>query len=239
MQMGGGFGVPPLTLGVKVLGVITLAVSIASAVKSELLIPLLAFVPQLLLHYPWTPITYTFVNPEPFSLIFSLLGLWLLGSALEQRWGTRRFVVFYLVTGAAAAVATYVVGLFAPSVAAYPYLGNIAPIAAMAAAFSVQLPDSTIFLYVVPIQARWLLPLSAGMTVLFMIMRGWQPYLTDLFGLAAGALMAGGISPGHFWLRARVWWIDKRLRRSKLHVVKDKDGNPFGQSPRGSDKYLH
>jgi membrane associated rhomboid family serine protease len=238
MQMGGGFGVPPLTRGVKALGAVTLLLSILAALKVPFM-GLLVFVPGDLLHYPWTPLTYTFLNPEPFNLIFSLLGLWFLGSSLEQRWGTRRFVIFYLATGAIAAVATYVVGLFASSVAAYPYLGNIAPIAGMAAAFSVQLPDATIFLYVVPIQARWLLPISAGMTVLFMIMRGWQPYLTDLFGLAAGALLAGGVSPGHFWLRARVWWIDKRLKRSKLRVVKDKDGNPFGQSPRGSDKYLH
>jgi membrane associated rhomboid family serine protease len=235
MQQMGGFGIPPLTTGVKALGIATLVVSIAAALRPELA-AFLVFQPALLLRHFWSPLTYTFVNPEPFNLIFSLLGLWLLGSALEQTWGTRRFVLFYFVAGALAALATFLVGLLARSVALYPYMGNIAPIAAMCAAFAVQLPDATIFLYVVPIRAKWLLPISAGMTVLFMIMTGWQPYLTDLFGLGAGVLLAGGVSPGHFWLRARVWWIDKRLKRSKLRVVK---GDKFGQSSRGSDKYLH
>jgi membrane associated rhomboid family serine protease len=238
-QMMGGFGVPPLTKGVKALGIVTLVVSIASAFQATgPLIELLVFVPASLKHFwLWTPLTYTFVNPQPFNLIFSLLGLWLLGSALEMHWGTRRFVIFYFASAALAALGVFVVALFAPSVMRYPYTGNVAALAAMVAAFSVQLPHATIFLYVVPIQARWLLPISAGIALLFMIMVGWQPYLTDLFGLGAGVLLAGGVSPGHFWLRAKVWWIDKRLKRSKLRVVKG--GDPFGQSSRGSDKYLH
>jgi hypothetical protein len=82
-----------------------------------------------------------------------------------------------------------------------------------------------------------MLPISAGITLLFMVMTGWQPYLPELFGLGAGVLLAGGVSPAHFWLRARVWWIDRRLRRSKLRVVRDVGEGD--KQVRGSDKYLH
>src|SRR5713226_4367629 len=90
-----GFGVPPLTRGVKWLGGVTLAVSIAAAVfgdAGQTLARALVFVPV------------------------ALLGLWLLGVALEQRWGTRRFVTFYFLTSAAGALATALVALVAPSV---------------------------------------------------------------------------------------------------------------------------
>src|ERR1700694_212397 len=89
-----GFGVPPLTRGVKWLGGVTLAVSIAAAVfgdSGQALAALLVFRPVWLLRlYLWTPFTYTFVNFDPINLLFALLGLWLLGSALQPRWGHGR-----------------------------------------------------------------------------------------------------------------------------------------------------
>src|SRR5471030_276014 len=239
-QSMGCFGVPPLTRAVKFLGIATLIISIASRLgaSGEDLAGRLAFVPELLKHlWLWQPLTYTFLNPEPFGLLISLAMLWMLGGSLEQRWGIRRFVTFYFLSGALAALATFVVGLVAPSVARHPYLGNWAVLSALVAAFAVQLPDAQIFMYFMPVQARWLLPISAGTTLLFMLMSGWQPYLPALFGLGAGILLAGGISPGHFWLRARVWWIDRRLRRSKLRVVRDIGTDD--KQVRGSDKYLH
>jgi membrane associated rhomboid family serine protease len=234
------FGVPPLTRGVKGLGIATLVISVGSVLgdTGKIVAAYLAFVPAALAHLQlWRPFTYTFLNPQPLNLVFSLLGLWLIGSALEQRWGTRRFVVFYFLSAALAAVATFVVGLFAPSVMEGFYAGNWPALQGLIAALALLSPDSTFFLYIVPIQARWMLPLSAGITVLYMVMVGWQPYLPELFGLGAGALLAGGLSPAHLWLRARVWWIDRRLRRSNLRIVRGVGEEK--RSARGSDKYLH
>ncbi|MCA1825897.1 MAG: rhomboid family intramembrane serine protease [Myxococcales bacterium] len=236
-----GFGVPPLTRGVKWLGVITLAVSIAVAVFGEsgqALAAQIAFVPIGLAHLRlWTPFTYTFLNMDPIGLLFALLALWLLGAALEQRWGTRRFITFYFLTSVAGALATALVGIVAPSVRGHPYYGNWSAMEGLIAAFAVLMPDAQIFLYFVPVQAKWMLPISAGITVLFMLMTGWQPYLPQLFGLGAGVLFAGGVSPGNVFLRLRVWWIDRRLRRNRLRVVRGDDEVRSGS--RGSDKYLH
>jgi len=168
--------------------------------------------------------------------LFALLALWLLGAALEQRWGTRRFITFYFLTSVAGALATAVVGIVAPSVRAHPYYGNWSAMEGLIAAFAVLMPDAQIFLYFVPVQAKWMLPISAGITVLFMLMTGWQPYLPQLFGLGAGVLFAGGVSPGNVFLRAKVWWIDRRLRRNRLRVVR---GDDVRSGSRGSDKYLH
>jgi membrane associated rhomboid family serine protease len=242
MQM----GIPPLTRGVKWLGIVTLAVSILTTTlgdRGDRLRTWVHFSPGEFFHGSfWTPLTYTFLNPQPFSLLFALLGLWLIGSALEQMWGTRRFVTFYFVTSAVAALATAAIGYFAPSVRVSEYYGNWAAIEGLIAAFAVLLPNAQIYLYFLPVRARWMLPISAGITVLFMLMTGWQPYLPQLFGLGAGAFFAGGVAPRNLLLRIRVWWIDRRLRRSKLRVVRGKEddaGGPFSGGGRGSDKYLH
>ncbi|MGZ6124770.1 MAG: rhomboid family intramembrane serine protease [Myxococcales bacterium] len=242
-----GFGVPPLTRGVKWLGGVTLAVSILVAVLGDsgaALARLVVFTPERFWHgWVWQPLTYTFLTPDPIGLLFALLGLWLLGASLEMAWGTRRFVTFYFATGAAGAVAASLIGFFVERVWLHPYFGNWSSLEGLIAAFAVLMPNAQIFLYFVPVQARWMLPISAGITVLFMLMTGWVPYLPQLFGLGAGVLFAGGIVPRNFMLRMKVWWIDRRLRRSKLRVVrgKDEESGPFSGtgSGQGSDKYLH
>jgi membrane associated rhomboid family serine protease len=237
------FGVPPLTRGVKWLGGVTLAVSVLAAVLGDgaaSLVRAVVFLPADFFHgRVWTPLTYTFLNPDPFSLLFALLGLWLLGAALEQQWGTRRFVIFYFLTGAAGAVATGLLGFVSSHIMTHAYFGNWASLEGLMAAFAVLLPDAQIFLYIIPVQAKWMLPISAGITVLFMLMNvsAWYAYLPQLFGLGAGVLFAGGVAPANFLLRFRVWWIDRRLRRSKLRVVRGEEGPLSGG--RGSDKYLH
>jgi membrane associated rhomboid family serine protease len=238
------FGVPPLTRGVKWLGGITVAVSILVAVLGQSgaeLARTVVFVPDAFWHGRlWQPFTYTFLNPDPLSLLFALLGLWLLGAYLEQAWGTRRFVVFYLATGALGAFATALVGLLHAGVRFQFYAGNWSSLEGLIAAFAVLMPSAQIFLYFLPVQARWMLPISAGITVLFMVMtKPWFAYLPQLFGLGAGVLLAGGVAPRNVLLRAKFWWIDRRLRRSRLRVVRGNDDKrgPFGGS--GSDKYLH
>jgi membrane associated rhomboid family serine protease len=239
-----GFGVPPLTRGVKWLALVTVAVSVLVPVLgkewgSELAYQV-SFVPAELWHGKiWQPFTYTFLNDDPLGLVFALLGLWMLGSTMEQRWGTRRFVTFYFIVGVTAALATAIVGLASSRVAGFAYYANWAPVEGLIAAYAVLMPDAQILLYVVPVPARWMLPISAGLTVLFMLMRGWVPYLPQLFGIGAGVLFAGRVAPKNLLLRVRMWWLDRRLRRSRLRVGRGaEEDRPFrGKS--GSDKYLH
>ncbi|TMA38772.1 MAG: rhomboid family intramembrane serine protease [Deltaproteobacteria bacterium] len=220
-QQAMGFGVPPLTRGVKWLGGATLAISVLAAVlgdTGERLKIIVAFTPARFWHgWVWQPLTYTFLNLDPISLLFALLGLWLLGASLEQMWGTRRFITFYMVTGATGALVTGLIGFLLGPVWLNPYFGNWSSLEGLIAAFAVLMPTARIFLYFIPVQARWMLPISAGITLLFMLMGQ------------------------NLLLRTKVWWIDRKLRRSKLRVVRGKDdeGGPFTGTGSGSDKYLH
>ncbi|MDA3616455.1 rhomboid family intramembrane serine protease [Polluticaenibacter yanchengensis] len=53
---------------------------------------------------PWQLITHMFMHGSPGHLFFNMFGLWLFGSMLENLWGAKRFLIFYLVCGLGAAV---------------------------------------------------------------------------------------------------------------------------------------
>ena len=70
------------------------------------------------LHYYLAPdfkphqfITYIFMHSvsDPMHIIFNMLGVYMFGQVLEQVWGPKRFLIFYLVTGLGAALAQYIV----------------------------------------------------------------------------------------------------------------------------------
>jgi len=245
-QSTGGFGLPPFTPAVKWLIVATVGVYIGALLAGPTIAQQLVFVPVgLLSGRIWTLFTYTFLHTgDPFVLIFAVLGLWMFGGSLEAIWGTRRFVIFYFASSIIAALATAVSAVFFTAAAGYPYHGNWVVLEALAAAFAVALPSAQIFLYVIPIQARLLLPISAGITALYMIYnRQVHPFLPQVFGLGAGALLAGGRmrTPRQLLLRLRVFWIDRRLRSRNLRVVREgkNDDDAPRRGSRGSDKYLH
>jgi membrane associated rhomboid family serine protease len=50
---------------------------------------------------PWQLITHLFLHDttQVFHLFFNMLGLWMFGSAMEQFWGSKRFLIYFLITG--------------------------------------------------------------------------------------------------------------------------------------------
>ena len=61
---------------------------------------------------PWQYITYMFMHGSFEHILFNMFALWMFGYILENFWGTRRFVVFYLLCGIGAGLFhTAVIGL--------------------------------------------------------------------------------------------------------------------------------
>lgn len=54
---------------------------------------------------PWQFITYMFLHDPGsfFHILFNMFALWMFGSTLENLWGSKRFLIFYLVCGIGAA----------------------------------------------------------------------------------------------------------------------------------------
>lgn len=49
-------------------------------------------------------ITHMFMHGDPMHLFFNMFALWMFGRALESAWGSKRFLIYYLLTGLGAAV---------------------------------------------------------------------------------------------------------------------------------------
>lgn len=68
------------------------------------------------LHYHSAPdfkphqfITYLFMHGGVSHILFNMLGVFIFGQVLENTWGPKRFLIFYILTGLGAALAQYVI----------------------------------------------------------------------------------------------------------------------------------
>jgi membrane associated rhomboid family serine protease len=54
---------------------------------------------------PWQFISYMFLHDPSnfFHILFNMFALWMFGSTLENLWGSKRFMIFYLICGVGAA----------------------------------------------------------------------------------------------------------------------------------------
>ena len=60
----------------------------------------------------WQFITYMFMHGNFGHLFFNMFALWMFGSAVENAWGTKRFLFYYFFTGIGAALVHYLVLFF-------------------------------------------------------------------------------------------------------------------------------
>jgi len=61
---------------------------------------------------PYQIITYMFMHGGFAHVFFNMFALWMFGNALENIWGPRKFLIYYIITGIGAAITHYVVFYF-------------------------------------------------------------------------------------------------------------------------------
>ena len=94
--------------------------NITETIKHLLIINVIFFVASLslgdvmydwfALHYPsndnfqlWQPLTHMFMHGDLGHIFFNMFGLYMFGTPIEQMWGRKKFIFFYLSTGFGAA----------------------------------------------------------------------------------------------------------------------------------------
>ncbi|MDT8308589.1 MAG: rhomboid family intramembrane serine protease [Bacteroidales bacterium] len=60
----------------------------------------------------WQPITYMFMHADLGHIFFNMFALWMFGKPLEERFGAKRFLTYYLITGVGAALTFYIAFYF-------------------------------------------------------------------------------------------------------------------------------
>lgn len=133
----------------------------------------------------WRLLTFLIIPPGG-SILQTALTLYFyyfIGTALEARWGARRFLVYYAVGTAAAIIAGLLTG----------YGTNLYLNLSLFFAFAIQYPDFQLLLFfILPIKVKWLALLNAVYYVYGFISGTWPLRIAILFSLVNLILFFGG-----------------------------------------------
>jgi membrane associated rhomboid family serine protease len=178
------FGGYHLTPWVKKLIIANIAVFVLT-LALPVLITYLAFMPRRIVLQPWGVITYMFVHGGFWHLFFNLLGLFFFGPPIEDRWGSKEFIKFYLICGLGGAALSF---LFAFNSAV---VGASAAVYGIMLAFAMMWPDVPIYIWgIFPVKAKWLVIALAALSLFSAVGGGGDgvAHFAHLGGFAAGFL---------------------------------------------------
>ncbi len=140
-------------------------------------------------YFLWQLVTYLFLHGGVFHLFFNLLGLWMFGGELENFFGSKRFLRYFLFCGMGAGICTLI---FTPlAYQRIPVIGASGAIYGILFAYGWLFPNRLIYLYFLfPIPAKYFVILF-GLIEFFSSLEGpggGVSHLTHLGGLLFGLL---------------------------------------------------
>lgn len=164
----------------------------------------------------WRVISFVFV-PEtynPFTFALSLYFYWMIGTALENTWGSFKFDLFYLCGVVGAIVSGFITGY-----ATVDYLHL-----SLFLAFALLYPDHQLLLFFfLPIKVKWLALIDLVGLVLLFIFISWVERIALLVALFNVALFFFAT-----WLRSFRVWNRRRKWKRDATPPKNKDNDyPF------------
>lgn len=195
--------------------------------------------------FVWQPWTYMFLHTYQVThIFFNMLMLWFLGTELENKWGPKRFLGYYLLTGAGAAaiycIGTWIYFLFQPGTTALvvPVMGASGAVFGLLLAYGILFGERTIYIFgAFPIKAKFFVMIMGFLELASLLTAdvngGDVAYLAHLGGLASGYLLLLGQTK---W-QQRAWSKKVKKKSHNLRLVVDNEdkARKTGDGP----KYWH
>ncbi len=180
----------------------------------------------------WQVFTYMFVHFGIWHLLFNMLALWMFGLAIEQSWGTRRFLKFYFLCGVAAGICVLVANVIVGDWGT-PTLGASGAVFGLLVAFGVLFPDSIILMF-------FLFPMKAKYAVMIYV----AVELITTFGPNTGVSTVahlGGAAFAYVYLKGRIplwkmpdlrgayrqWKLQRAKKKFQVYMRKHGGGGPW------------
>lgn len=105
----------------------------------------------------WQLITYQFMHGNFSHILFNMFALWMFGAEIENIFGSRKFLIFYLLAGVSAGLLHLFISPLLGSSPAVT-IGASGSVFGVMTAFALLFPDRYIFLYfLIPIKAKYLI----------------------------------------------------------------------------------
>lgn len=170
------------------------------------LYPLESNIPEMPSFQIWQLFTYMFMHAGFTHLLFNMFALWMFGMELENTWGSKKFLMYYLLCGIGAGISNLIIGpLFGD---AMPTVGASGAVYGILLAFGLLFPERPIFLYFfIPIKAKYFV-------LIFMVIEIYAGISGTQDGIAHFAHL-GGAAVGFILLMidsGRIpffkWWDD-------------------------------
>jgi membrane associated rhomboid family serine protease len=136
----------------------------------------------------WQFITYMFAHGGISHLVFNMLALFIFGSQVERRMGSKEFFLYYMMTGLLAGVFSFLVYFFTGAYGVF-LLGASGAIFAVQLAYAAFFPDSVVYIWgILPLRAPIMV---LGFTAIELFssvfgLRSGVAHLTHLAGFAWG-----------------------------------------------------
>jgi membrane associated rhomboid family serine protease len=177
----------------------------------------------------WQFVTYAFMYQDPLDFVLSRVGIYFIGTAVEDQIGTQRFYGLFLGSLVLAAVAGFALSLTGV-IAQGPALGSGAAADAILMVFYLLNRNAPIMLFPIPIQipVKWIVVGIAAIETAYLLLSHFAlHFCVVLLGLAAGYLwyalflrrgLSLGISERIYGMR-NAYYRWKRRRAAKKFQV--------------------
>jgi len=177
------------------------------------------FTPGDLLVEPWTPFTYMFVHGGFWHLLMNMIVLFFFGPPLEQAWGERAFIKYYVASGLGAVLLSMLLIPVVPEIAGSQVVGASGAVYGVMLAFAMRWPEAPVYIWgIFPLRAKWFVGILGLVTV-------WSTFSGGQSGVASWAHL-GGLATGFLYLR----WGDRfeRTLRTLWKKLPRRVRSPFG-----------
>lgn len=241
------FATAPLTPAVKWLLIINVAVWFLLQVLMEgfLHVPftsLFGLYPgKVLFNFQiWQLVSYMFLHSMQVThILFNMLMLWFFGAELEQRWGSRFFLIYFFSCGIGAAI-LYCLGVWGYALVTGSQTGLIVPvIGASGAIFGLLLAHGILFgerivyfFMLFPMKTKYFVALMGLVQLASMMTSGVSG------GEVAYLAHLGGIVSGFICLRIKAWFSQQDFRKKaknkgrNLRLVVDNEKKSSDKPPK-------
>tara|TARA_B100000029_G_C17413789_1_gene901735 strand:- start:45 stop:845 length:801 start_codon:yes stop_codon:yes gene_type:complete len=176
--------------------------------------------------YIWQPLTYMFFHGDLWHLAFNMFLLWMFGKQMELIWGAKKFLIYYLLTGAGSGVLIYML-----SDADFT-IGASGAIMAVLFAYGYTFPNRIVLFWFIPMKVKYCILLLISIELLQEFSNNPDDRISHIGHL-------GGMFIGFMYLKFGSYLLSTLSNLFKIKIIKkSKSSNIQKKKTENVDKIL-